>query len=378
MRIGILTLPFNNNYGGYLQAYALLQVLRDMGHIPTLIMRRAGNPNVSLMFKIKFAIKGLLKSIFYRKHYPIAYNVESYFYTRGKNMHSFMNKYMQPQTPFLYSTEELKKECKDKFDAYIVGSDQIWRPDYVPEIENFFLSFTEGWNVLRIAYAASFGTDNPQYTKQQRDTCGKLISSFKKVSVRENTGIDIMKKWKWRVEEISTVLDPTLLLCTDSYKSILSPIISASHAKVLCYILDRSMEKTNIINRICSLLSRQRFDIFDENKYNEYDYILPSIETWLSGIRDADFIVTDSFHGTVFSIIFNKPFIVCINKERGADRFLSLLQNLNLEDRIINKIENIEGIIKKEIDWNIVNKTISLLRVESMNYLKEALNLTRS
>lgn len=377
MKIGILTLPFNNNYGGYLQAYALLRVLKNMNHDPILIMRRSGNLKVSVWFRLIFAVKGILKSVLRRTKYPLTYNVEDDFYFKGNKMHSFVEKYIQPQTTFLYSTEELQKECKDKFDAYIVGSDQVWRPIYVPKIENFFLDFTKDWKVLRIAYAASFGTSCPEYTENQKNTCGKLVSLFDAVSVRENNGLDVISRLGWKTNRKCSVLDPTMLLSVDVYKSLLPSMFSISHGKVFCYVLDERKETVNLINKVCLLLNRQNFNFLDSKRWKEYHYVLPSIEDWLTGIRDADFVVTDSFHGVVFSIIFNKPFLVYVNKERGAVRFISLLRNLNLEDRMVENIENIEGVIKRNIDWNVVNKIVSQLQVKSLNYLKEVLSLKK-
>lgn len=374
MKIGIITLPFNNNYGGYLQAYALLKVLKSMKHEPTLIMRREGKLQVTIWYRIKFAIKGILKRVLRGEKYPLVYRVEELFYTKGERILPFINKYMQPQTSFLYSSEELRKECEGRFDAYVVGSDQVWRPGYVPKIGNYFLDFTRGWNVLRIAYAASFGMNRPKYTEQQKEICGKLISFFDAVSVRENSGIDVIENFGWKAKGKCTVLDPTMLLGADVYNSLLPSTFSVSHGKVFCYVLDEKKEIVDLINRVCLLLNCQMFDFFNSKKRHEYYYSLPSIEDWLAGIRDADFVVTDSFHGVVFSIIFNKPFIVSMNKERGADRFFSLLQNFDLEDRIVEVCENVETIVKKNIDWDAVNEIISRLQNESMNYLRGALN----
>lgn len=229
MRIGILTLPFNNNYGGYLQAYALMTVISQLGHEPTMIMRRHDKPKVSCSFKIKYALKGIVKTVLCCKKHPILYDVETEFRHKGKSMLKFVNQYIAPETPYLYSKEELCKYCEGKFDAYIVGSDQVWRAIYVPDIKNYFLDFTEGWNVKRIAYAASFGTDKPEYSDEQIKQCKKLIGLFDGVSLREESGLSVVSNFGWKANVEGVVLDPTMLLAAEDYQKVLP--LKASESK---------------------------------------------------------------------------------------------------------------------------------------------------
>ena len=99
--------------------------------------------------------------------------------------------------------------------------------------------------------------------------------------------------------------------------------------------------------------------------------ILPSVETWLAYIRDCDIVITDSFHGTVFSIIMNKPFLVVANGSRGIARFEDLLQRFGLKKRIVSKKNCPESILERTIDWEVVNKNIELQRQESFNFIKK-------
>jgi len=368
MRIGILTVPFNNNYGGYLQAYALMTVLKQLGHEPTLIMRR--HNKITYPF-LNFTIKNIIKTLLTGKRYPLKYKAEKSFFIKGQNMITFLNTYIQPQTGYLYSTKELRNVCKDQFDAYIVGSDQIWRALYVPNIGNYFLDFTKGWNVVRIAYAASFGTNQPEYTIHQKQYCGSLISSFDAISVRENGGVNTIHEFKWKVKNETVTLDPTMLLVKDDYMKLLPVSYSPSLGKIFCYVLDAEEVKESLINKICSLLKKQRFDIL---KHEHTVKVLPSIEGWLCGIRDADYIITDSFHGTVFSVIFNKPFFVFVNKSRGADRFESLLGDLNLEYRMIDNIDQIQYACSKNINWEEINEKVKAMKNYSLSFLQKALS----
>lgn len=369
MRIGILTLPFNNNYGGYLQAYALMTVIKQLGHEPTMIMRRHDKPKVSKSFKIKYALKGMVKSILHGKRFPVVYDVETGFRHKGKNMLKFVNRYIMPQTPYLYSKDELRKYCEGKFGAYIVGSDQVWRAIYVPDIKNYFLDFTEGWNVKRIAYAASFGTDEPEYSEEQIQQCKKLVGVFDGVSFREKSGHLVFSTFGWNAKVEGVVLDPTMLLTANDYQKVLPSKSSEARGKIFYYVLDRNEQTNTILNQVTQTLNKELYGISDIQKGNEP---LASIEEWLTDIRDSEFVVTDSFHGMVFSIIFHKPFIVLVNKDRGADRFQNLLSLLGLSDRLLlanSQIENIDD----QIDWKKIDKKIMCFKGKSILFLRKSL-----
>lgn len=370
MRVGILTLPFNNNYGGYLQAYALMTVLKRMGHQPTLIMRRHNRTEVSTVFKIKFFVKGLLKSLLRLKKYQLFYDVEYSFRHRGRNMLKFVDRFMQPQTPYLYDTNSLRDYCKNKFDAYVVGSDQVWRAIYVPDIRNYFLDFTEGWSVKRIAYAASFGTDKPEYTHVQVCQCGELLKRFDAVSVREKSGIDVLWQFNWNYVSPKLVLDPTLLIGRDEYLKIIPSEKSGADGKIFCYVLDDSLQTRKLLADASEMLHNLLYGIIGIQITKD---ILLSIEEWLGCIRDANYIITDSFHGAVFSIILHKPFVVLANINRGAGRIVNLLSTFNLEDRIVGNDTNIKEVLNRRIDWGSVDCKLRGYQSESFSFLKESL-----
>lgn len=370
MKIGILTLPFNNNYGGYLQAYALMTVLKRMGHQPTLIMRRHNKPKVSVKYKIKLFVTGLLKTILTFKKHQIIYDVEYDFNKKGKDMHKFVNEFMQPQTPYLYDTVSLKKYCDGKFDAYIVGSDQVWRAIYVPDIKNYFLDFTEGWNIRRIAFAASFGTDTPEYTPVQIEQCGELLKTFDGISLREKSGMEVFKHFGWSIDSVQVVLDPTMLLSAKDYSKILPVNKAKSVNKIFYYVLDRNQIIESVLIRSQTLLGKEIFGISNIQKG---DNVLIPIEEWLVNIRDADFVITDSFHGMVFSIIFHKPFVVSVNLARGADRFTSLLSLLGIENRMLTPTRQVKDVVLNDIDWEKVDEKLLDMKTKSKAFFKEVL-----
>lgn len=285
-------------------------------------------------------------------------------------MHTFLNRYITPRTGPLYSSEELRLVCMDKFDAIIVGSDQVWRPDYVDEIQDYFLEFAIDFDVKRIAYAASFGTTENKFSDAQLVRCGNLLSMFDAISVRETSGIDLIHKNVWNVKPVTCVLDPTMLLPADIYENIIKDL-KKSDGGLFCYVLDTNDNNLSAIYNLSRKLKLRINQISDIQKGRA---VLPSVEEWISNIYNADFVITDSFHGMIFSIIFNKEFAVFVNQDRGSDRFYSILSKLGIEDRIFNSADCISCLASNKIDWKMVNYKIKILRDKSIVFLTNALN----
>ena len=371
MRIGILTLPLHTNYGGILQAYALQTVLERMGHEVTLL-DRGWPPKVPLMTYFKHVMKDSVKKILGRSHQRWHW----IFFQYGEILHErhftiqFVNKYIHRKIQRnLYEIQE-----KD-FDGFIVGSDQIWRPQYYRPIENAYLNFTKGWNVKRVVYAASFGIDEWEYNSEESYNCAELLQKFDSVSVRENTGTFLCKKYLHR--EAKQVLDPTLLLTSYDYiKKLKITSIEKSKGDFLVYILDMTDEKQQIVNTIARMYCLTPFYVnskCDDKSYNVKARIQPPVETWIRGFYDAKFVFTDSFHACAFSLIFNKPFLVYGNKKRGLSRFYSLLSSLKLTNRLIGSLEEFTNCGLEDINWEKINNEVSKMRAESMEYLIDSL-----
>ncbi len=365
LKIGILTLPFNNNYGGYLQAYALLTVLKKMGHDVEIIYRRHNKPSWKEL--IIPTCKNIIKKIIGWNVFSIIPNNEKVFLAKGAAMLTFVNKYIVPRTKPIYSTKALKKQITDKYDVIIVGSDQVWRPEYVPNIEDYFLTFLSD-NTKRIAYAASFGTDQPEYSEEEKKECGIGIMKFDMVSVREESALNVISSFGWKCKKKPIqVLDPTMLLSKDHYESLIASENSNAKGKILTYILDNNEYTQEIVKEISTEHGLPTLAIIDGEKWKNIEYVMPSIESWLSSLRDAEFVITDSFHGTVFSIIFNKPFVALANAERGADRFVSLLSQFGLMNRLYSEGKNYQ---KSDIDWKPVNVILENQVSESISVLQ--------
>ena len=206
---------------------------------------------------------------------------------------------------------------KYHFDAYLVGSDQVWRPIYSYCLSNYFLDFTIGQHVKRIAYAASFGTSKWEFTEGQTTRCAALAKQFDAISVREDSGVVLCKKYLG-VDAVH-LLDPTMLLNKEDYiRLVEQEQIPSSEKKLMTYILDQSEEKQAIVRKISQTLSLSPNVVMPEKNFAQVgkkdidQCVFPPVTDWLRGFMDAEYVVTDSFHGTVFSIIFNKPFVASL------------------------------------------------------------------
>lgn len=360
MKIGILTLPFNNNYGGFLQAYALQTVLEKKGYEVVIVNRRGRT--ISFFKKIKRAIRSLIYTIIKLEYHPLG---DPYKYM-GKRMHKFVNKYMHLSQPIYNSTELHKYFNENKLDAVVVGSDQLWRPDYVPNVEDYFLGYLPS-GTRKYSYAASFGIEKPSYSPTQIKSCGDAISKFDVVTLREKSGIDIIDRFGWNRPDAKVVLDPTMLLDPSHYNSLIKDYTPKNIfvGKVLNYVLDFNMEIENLIASVEKELNIQSEYIMNPKKWKQTSYIYPPIEEWLCAFRDAEFVVTDSFHGTVFSILFHKPFITCANYDRGIDRFITLLETFNLCDCLVSDRRDIRNtLMKSSFDWAYVDSVLNNKRKE--------------
>ena len=369
MKIGILTLPLHTNYGGILQAYALQTVLERMGHEVCLIEKKRKPIRLPLWKAPLVYGKRILRNVSGHP-FPI-------FYEQKINREEPLVRQYTDEFIHKYIKRRIVNDFSDikegDFDTIIVGSDQVWRPKYFRDgIEHAYLGFTEGWNIKRIAYAASFGTDEWEYTPEQTKRCGELFKRFDAVSVREDSGVDLCRTY-FRVEA-QHVLDPTMLLTKEDYIQLFEKANTPkSKGTLLNYILDETPEKRDLINGIAKEKNLVPFRVnskVEDPKVSLQERIQPPIEQWLRGFYDAEIVVTDSFHACVFSILFNKPFVVVGNAKRGMSRFTSLLYTMQLQDCLIP--EKAKPVTVK-IDYKKVNHLLDNWRYNSFQYLSSTL-----
>lgn len=379
-KIAILTQPLGKNYGGIIQNYALQQVLKNIGHDPVTINRHKNKEYSDL--KIFLYDLKMKKNRAFKNSNAFYQNL-----TSKERLQIYDNNFIFI-TKYLTITKKLDTNQKfyqffteNKYDAIIVGSDQTWRPEYSPNIDNYFLDFYENYpqnKIIKIAYASSFGTAEWEFSNSQTQRAKILVKQFDAISVREDSGIHLCSEYlDVNAEE---TLDPTMLLTKEEYRKLYSNLHSEERSGIFTYVLDQSAEKKMIIKEISSKL---KLDIFHNqpksssliSKKDIAEIAYPTLELWLKAFDDADFVITDSFHGTVFSILFNKPFIAIANINRGASRFTSLLKKLGLESRLIFGADELDdALIQDKIDYEKVNLKLEMLRNESLDFLNKNLS----
>ena len=354
-KIALLNFPLDNNFGGNLQRYALMRVLNEMGYDVThLSTQFQFEDNCSAFKRITSYIK--YKFGLYPSNYIPAWIRQSKYKKGLKAIMPFYNKYIK-HTQIICSYQELKKF--DYFEAYIVGSDQVWRRSmsYKYPFSSMFLEFLKDKHrIKRIAYGVSFGTSEDEIPDSEKPELAELYKMFDAVSIREDSGFQLLKKYGWNHPKAIQVLDPTLLLPRQWYSEIIDEGKTLPlEGDMFCYVLDSKKEIDDIINEVALQKHLRPFR-------TSIDPInMVSIEQWLRSFRDAKYIVTDSFHGFVFSIIFNKPVKLVYNKRRGNDRFDSLQRLLNYNPEDAN------------IDWDRINDKIKHYANLSRNFLRVSL-----
>lgn len=377
MKIGVLTLPLDNNYGGNLQTYALMEALRSMGKDPILINRLMSvNP---VTFPLRVFARSILKLIFLKKNINVYKEIERGMESKllGYKILDFIDDYLQPQTEKFDSSTKMKTLIGSYgLDAIVVGSDQVWRGSYTRNYQDYFLSFAEKLSIKRLAYAASFGRNAVEYSSKQIAKCHKLLKKFDKISVREESGIQICKE-AFGVEA-DHIIDPTMLLQVKDYEKLFQNETNLrKDSGVLLYILDETSEISELIQRVSTSLELTSYSVncdIGDSTLSYQKRIKPSIASWLKGFSQAEFVITDSYHGTIFSILFNKPFLTVGNKKRGMDRFESLLNLFNLKERLVEDLGSIDDqLIHSPIYWDIVNKAIESERKKGLKFLSDGL-----
>lgn len=375
MIIGILTLPLHTNYGGILQAYALQTTLERMGHT-VVVLDTDKYPNIRPWY-LRPLVWGYYAIQKYVKHrnvdiFPEKKMMRGYheYILTSQNTQRFIDKHINRRT--YRSLSEIKP---NEFDAIVVGSDQVWRVKYFfgKCIKNAYLDFTKGWNIKRIAYAASFGTDEWEYSPTQTEECKRAISLFDAVSVREDAGVALCKKYFGI--DAKHVLDPTMLLSKEDYESLVDDTNSKpSEGDLLTYIIDETPEKVAIVDKISRIKGLKPYRVnsnFENLSADVNERIQPPVEQWLRGFMEAKFVVTDSFHACVFSIIFSKPFVVIGNEQRGVSRFKSLLGMFGLEDHLVlqRKLDMNKDFMSSPSVYEILNQK----KEESVKFLYDQL-----
>lgn len=363
-KVCIITHSLRYNYGGILQNYALQQVLKKNGYEPiTLWLRRASQPMQTLYIYVRRFIdnlRGTKNGLLTSKEIDFLCQKTDLFTEKNITLSPKMNN---------INKRWVKKQ---HFDCFVVGSDQVLNPYSYPHIEDIWLGFVK--SNFKVMYAGSFGTSKWLYTKKQTRHCRNLAKEFNLLSVRENSGVANFKEYLG--VDVPLVCDPTLLLQAEDYNEKISEKVG--EGKLVTYILDPNKNKKEIVNHLSQTYELEVYSSNNENFDNVgadlKSRVTDSVERWLSAIAYSGFVVTDSYHGMLFSIIFKRQFICIGNKKRGIDRFHTVLKKLGLEDRLVYVASDLSTeMIVKKIDYSIVDSKLDEFRGQSFNLLMEGL-----
>ena len=355
-KIALLTFHNKNNFGAVLQTYATIKYLHK------------NNFNVTLIDLIRKP-KNRLISFIYEKfiHY---------------NFWRFRNEYFKNCITKRIYTDDLEKLnlISKEFDIFIVGSDQVWRKEFTRKFGFlFFLDFIK--NKRKISYASSFGLSKWNDNMERTQKIEALLKEFDFISVRESSGVTICKD-SFNVEALK-VVDPTLLIPLEDYLELASKCkIKSSGNYIAKFLLDHySSNQMSLLSELFHRMGKttKNLSIPRFNIKNVSVEVFPnSIEHWLKFLNDSDYVVTESFHCVIFSIIFRKNFVCILNDLRGTARIESILNQVGLSHLMIRldsktSAFDIEQKLKSKIDydevWRILDKEIKF----SKNYLNMAL-----
>ena len=350
--VNILTIHKEPNYGAVLQAYALYKVVKLLGHNPRII-------NLSMEYRhfpYNLKYRTMLSLHKWIKGYSRCYGIAE----------AFSKRYCPNQIGNFHTLGELESYNWDIDDYYLIGSDQVWNPAITQKLSNAFcLSFLGDDALNRYAYAASLGHIEDEAARKAALDMASL-AKFKRIAVREQFGVEFLRHCGIAATE---VLDPTLLL--EDYMELLPRKVEERDE-----ILFLSLSDTEPMNKFVSDLSARMG--LPVSKH--YGYLQPRrsdnmkfmpVEEWLYAIASSRMVVTDSFHATVFAILFRRPFFVYISKPSKVARISNLLANLGISGRIVGNVADTK--IAPEINYDDVASNLVAYRTDSMNYIKAIL-----
>ncbi len=362
MKIGITTLQWANNYGAVLQAHALQHFLQTRGHDVKIIdYRPSPSQAPPLRSWLSLSPRRYLQKWENRKKY--------YKFKNFRKHHLNLTAPITSQNDLdLYS---------DRFNLLITGSDQVWNPCYLDQGNGFydfyFLSFA-GTSTKRISYSASIGhTDLTTLTDAWRNVLGKKLKAIDAISVRETSGIHLVRALSERNDAVC-VADPTLLLSRDYYDQLAGGVRKKRKPYLFnCILHDEIINNRRTVNVIANQLGLRLLNCDVQRGPLHRDYALPSPEGWLRAIRDAEFVLTNSFHCMVFCLIFHVPFFVLLlsgNLASMNSRIVDLLKYLGLKNRILNPDQNRNPtVVAENIKWESIDDKLSSLRLSSLTFL---------
>lgn len=362
-QIGILTIFKASNYGAVLQAYALLKTIENLGYAPKIINyepKGFGGKNKHGHF------------LGFIKHF-IKYYILGYERTKNHKFKIFRSHYLpisKEYDTFFYNIDQ-------EFRLIVVGSDQVWNPEYTNGIidEGFILQHINN-SVTKISYASSAGSYI--FEGKNANILKKSLLKFKAIAVREQSLA--IQFTNMGIQNVKTVLDPTLLVPQTTWDEIAkdSADICPPNEYLLIYTFDNNSDCFKVSRAIAQKLHLKIVSInfkFCGGKTADYNISNASPSDFLALFSHASFIVTNSFHGTCFSLIYKKNFF-SIKKKNNPQRVANLLSSIGLEGRILDGMDDLKDVPSFSIDYYNVDSRMRNLQNHSLSYLKENLSDT--
>lgn len=365
MKVDIITLHRAENYGSVLQTLALQVKLEELGH----------DVHVLDYYPERFTNKGLLKRLKQKSDKlknPIlllAAKILIYpSYLRKNHVFGdFIDKYIALKGPAFQSDKEAAQKLSFDADAYCTGSDQVWNSHWNEGIEKaLFLDFVPKGKLV-FSYASSIGLS--ELPESEMEETKRLLNKYEFISVREDSGVEIIRELGR--DDVVQCLDPTLLLTKEEWDK-----YASCQDKRTDFILTYNLHHDSRIDRYAMELSKKYSIPVWNISYNWHDIVrkghlcwCPAVEKFLWLIRNAQFVVADSFHATVFSIIFERPFVT-ITPDIAGSRISSILRMLGIEERKLDKFSD-TSVIETPIDYAAVKRTLAMEQEKSMAYLKK-------
>lgn len=353
--IGIITIHSDTNYGAALQAYALNQKLRLSGY----------NSEVLNYVKIPNS----------PRRYPFPINVAYHLmdFPRFYRYRSFLKSSISKKS--WHSIDDMMNEFNEPYDVLISGSDQVWNPTCGGLVDKinplYYLAFADKNKYKKVAYASSLGSY--RFNDNEKKVLSPWFNEYSHLSTREFEGKEHLESFLDR--KVKVVLDPTLLLDAKEWRTVMNPVRKMKKEKyVLVYYIDEIAECVEYARKVADkngwrvammTNAARRFPGVDIN----IPFVGPAEFLWL--FENANYICTNSFHGTAFAVNFNKDFISVI-KRNSPQRAQTLLKNVGLEERLLTDINQVDK-LPIIIDWGLVNRKLENLRKDSINYLINAI-----
>ena len=365
MKIGIITLNGFGNYGNRLQAYAMQQAIKKL--MPDICVETIAYNVKYILSKNIIDGKFIRKYIFNRHGFRDAVKQNKPFYDIIKqyNMKRFTDIHIY--TKYIFG---INQKINSEYDYFVIGSDQIWNP-YVEEGHIKIYKYLDKQKC--IAYAASIGIN--EIPEDKKKDFKNMLDNTNKISVRENAGAELVEKYK-NIKPI-VVVDPTMLLTVNEWEKISekpSWILSDKFIFVY-YINDMPSEVKKELSRLAKENNLKIVDIMNKDNMDVY-VTTPQEFLWL--IKNAQMVYTDSFHGTVFSILFKKPFVVCPRENAGMDmnsRIDTLLSLFKFQNRLCGKEKQYSMNNPFDIDYSNVDNILLKERNKANKFLIESLKI---